>query len=452
MVPLGTKQRRLVPGMKTIPIGLLGLGTVGTGVIQILKGHAGVIEQRLGARIVVKRIAVKHLDKSRADFVPIELITQDANDVIADPDIKIVVELIGGTTDARDYVLRAIEHGKHVVTANKALLAIHGAEIFGAASEKGVDVFYEAAVGGGIPIIRTLREALASERIQTIAGILNGTTNFILTAMADDGAGFDETLARAQSLGYAEADPTADVDGHDAAQKLTILASLGFSTRLSVDDVHVEGIRTVTSEDIAAAKSYGYAIKLVGIAERRGDAVSLRVHPCWVPKDSLLAHVNGVLNAVLLESDALGNSMLLGQGAGALPTGSAVSADIIDLSRQILLGSAGQRLHSAHRNDPSGALSRFELGDVESAFYLCFTVKDSPGVLARIAGALGDEGVSLKVVNQEMESTDGSGAVPVVVITHTAPERAVRTAVEKVNAFDTIASPTRSMRILKGLG
>ncbi|MBK8014490.1 MAG: homoserine dehydrogenase [Deltaproteobacteria bacterium] len=433
--------------METISVGLLGLGTVGGGVARILRENAGHISGRLGALIEVRRIVVKDLSKTRDVDLARVTLSDRAEDVIDDPSIQIVVELVGGVTDAKRFVLAAIERGKHVVTANKALLALHGEEIFAAASAHGVDVFYEGAVGGGIPIIRTLRESFASDRVQRIVGILNGTTNYILTNMAETGADFEGMLAEAQRLGYAEADPTADVDGHDAAQKLAILASLAFSTRLSAKDVSVEGIRRLTAADFTSASQEGYTIKLLGVAERRQEAVAVSVQPCLVPGGSMLAHVNGVLNAVSIESDALGTSVLIGRGAGDLPTGSAVASDVIDLARNILLGSSGRIPHLATRDEAMLPRKVFDEGEVESPFFLRFTVKDTPGVFGRVATALGQAGVSLKTVRQDVDQP--GGAVPLLVLTHSASARQVRQAVQTIDHFETTVAPTHVMRVLE---
>lgn len=431
--------------MQIIPVGLLGLGTVGTGVVRILRENAREIESRLGAKIEVRRALVLDPEKDRDIDLPEHFLTTRPEDVLDDPDVAIVVELIGGVDEAKRLVLEAIARNKHVVTANKALLATAGEEVFGAATANKVDVFYEAAVGGGIPIIRTLREALASERIQEISGILNGTTNFILTAMAEEGADFEETLAKAQALGYAEADPTADVDGHDAAQKLAILSALGFSTRVSAKDVEVAGIRRVAPEDFEAARRHGYVIKLLAVAKRHDSAISLEVSPCWIPKGSTLANVNGALNAVQLESDALGTSVLIGQGAGELPTGSAVVADIIDLARNILLGSTGRVPLLAAFDEALRKVEVYDSGRIASQFYLRFSVVDSPGVLAKLAGTLSEEGVSLRIVEQH--ATKQNEPVPVVVITHEAPLGAVMRAVARIDAQETTKAPTHVMRI-----
>jgi homoserine dehydrogenase len=437
--------------MCAIKIGLLGLGTVGSGVVRVLSDNAKAIEARLGAKIEVKRIAVKNREKERSVEVDRRLITERADEVLGDPEIQMVVELIGGTGEAKEYVLGALASRKHVVTANKTLLAQYGREVFARATENQVDVFYEAAVGGGIPIIRTLREALASERVQAVRAIINGTTNYILSAMTEQRAPFARVLAEAQKLGYAEADPSADVDGHDAAQKLAILASLAFSAHISEKDVDVEGIREISFEDIENARSHGYRIKLLAIAERKGDAVSARVHPAWVEEGSLLAHVNGVLNAVMLESDALGTSMLMGKGAGQLPTGSAVVADIIDVARNIVLGSVGRIPHLATRDEALGPAKMAPLSDLESAYYLRFTVLDSPGVLAGIAGSLGQEGVSLRVVRQEIRGESADAPVSLMVVTHRAQESRVRAAVSRIDSAPTTKWATRLIRIVDSI-
>jgi homoserine dehydrogenase len=430
--------------MRTLRIGLLGLGTVGRGVIRILQDNREAIRGRLGAQLEVKRALVRDLEKPRRLMGLGPEITTNPDEVLDDPEIHIVVELVGGIVEAKRFVLRAIESGKHVVTANKALLASEGDEIFQAARERNVDVFYEGAVAGGIPIIRTIRESLASERIQSVVGILNGTTNFILSEMLQKGAGFDETLREAQRLGYAEADPTADIDGHDAAQKLAILASLAFSMRVRARDVSAEGIRNLTYDDLADASARGHAVKLIGVAERRGAKVVARVYPAWVPNSSVLAHVDGVQNAVLLKSDALGTSILIGQGAGELPTGSAVVADIIDSARNVLLGTAGRIPAWATRDEALGATDLLDASEVETAFCLKFWVTDIPGVLGRMACVLGEHNVSIRSVHQD--AREEGQKVPVLVLTHRAKEGAALRAIREIDALGTTISPTRIMR------
>ncbi|HET9554715.1 MAG TPA: homoserine dehydrogenase, partial [Anaeromyxobacteraceae bacterium] len=376
--------------MREVGIGIAGFGTVGGGVLSILRRHAGDIEARLGARIAVKKIALRDARKSRAVDVPSGLVTTRLEDLLEDPSIEVVVELIGGVDQAFELVAGALSRGKHVVTANKALLAARGDEIFRLARAKSVDVYYEAAVCGGVPIIRTLREALASDRINSLVGIVNGTTNFILTAMAEKGEPLAQALAEAQRLGYAEADPTLDVSGGDAAQKLCVLAQLAFGARLAPQDVLTEGILGLLPEDFAWGRSFGYALKLLAVARRveraegesgGPDLIEARVHPAFIPQASLLAGVRGAMNAVVLRSEALGASMLYGQGAGAMPTGSAVVSDIIDLTRNILSGSPGR----VPLPPAKPLVSLRPHDDIRCAYYLHFQVQDTPGVLARIA-------------------------------------------------------------------
>ena len=435
--------------MNKISIGILGGGTVGSGVVRVLQSNLASIEAQLGAELVVRAVAVNDISKPRDAVLTESLLTDDPSTIMDDPEISIVVELIGGTDMAGELILQAIRKKKHIVTANKALLASRGAEIFAAASEHGVDVFYEGAVGGGIPIIRALRESLTSEKILSVQGIVNGTTNFILSAMSESGAAYDETLAEAMRLGYAEADPTADVGGHDAAQKLSILSTLAFRCNVHEKDVYVEGIETVDTVDIALAAKYGYMIKPLAIGQRIGDNISVRVHPAWVSNKSMIAHVNGVFNAVLVESDALGTSMFYGQGAGQLPTGSAVLADIIDLARNIRSRAAGRVPHLAMQDSQMNPGKISQIGDVECAFYLRFSVQDVPGVLGKIATVLGEEDISLRIVDQEIQSQKSDESVPIVALTHKVKEGALRRALAVIDAFDTTGAPTRFMRIVE---
>jgi homoserine dehydrogenase len=435
--------------MREVGIGIAGFGIVGGGVLSILRSHAREIEARLGARIVVRRVAVRDPEKERMVDLDRSLLTTRYQDLVEDPTIQVVVELVGGTTEARSLVLAALGAGKHVVTANKALLAFHGDEIFRLAQEKGVDVYYEGAVAGGVPVIRTLREALASDRIQAIHGIVNGTTNFILTSMAEKGEPLDRALAEAQRLGYAEADPTLDVSGGDAAQKLCLLAQLAFGARIAPQDVLTEGIMGLIPEDFAWAKEFGYALKLLAVARRSGpnggDAgglVEARVHPAFIPGDSMLAGVRGAMNAVLLRSEALGPTLLFGQGAGAMPTGSAVVADIIDLSRNLLSGSPGRV-----PLPPATSLVRVRPhAEIRTAYYLRFSVKDAPGVLARIAATLAAHGISIAAVQQREHEEEGA-PVPLVIVTHQAREADLGAAIREIDGYDTTAAPTRLIRI-----
>ena len=437
--------------MREVGIGIAGFGTVGGGVLSILENHAPEIEARLGARMVVRRVAVRDPAKERAVSLDPGLVTTRLEDLLEDARIEVLVELMGGTGEAFDLVMGALSRGKHVVTANKALIAARGEAIFRLAREKGVDVYYEGAVCGGIPIIRTLREALASDRIQSLHGIVNGTTNYILTGMADRGETLDRALSEAQRLGYAEADPTLDVSGGDAAQKLCILAQLAFGARLEPRDVLTEGILSLEPQDFQWGREFGYALKLLAIARRveraEGEApgpdlIEARVHPAFIPQGSLLAGVRGAMNAVLLRSEALGPSMLFGQGAGALPTGSAVVADIIDLSRNVVASSPG-------RVPLPPATPRVRLrphAEIRCAYYLRFWVRDAPGVLARLAACLAARRISIAAVEQR-EQADGGAGVPLVIVTHSAREADLAAAIAEVDRYDTTLAPTRLIRI-----
>jgi len=435
--------------MREVGIGIAGFGTVGGGVLSILKSHAREIEARLGARIVVRRVAVRDPAKERMVDVPRALLTTRYQDLLDDPQIAVVVELVGGTTEAYDLVVGALQRGKHVVTANKALLAFRGDDVFRIAQEKGVDVYYEGAVCGGVPVIRTLREALASDRIQALHGIVNGTTNFILTAMTERGEPLNVALAEAQRLGYAEADPTLDVSGGDAAQKLCVLAQLAFGARIKPEDVLTEGILGLLPEDFAWGREAGYALKLLAVARRcgphggpGGDLIEARVHPTFIPADSLLAGVRGAMNAILLRSEALGPSMLFGQGAGAMPTGSAVVSDIIDLTRNILAGSPGRV-----PLPPVQPLVRLQSNaEIRCPYYLRFNVKDQPGVLARIAQTLADRHISLAGVQQREHQLEGA-PVAVIIMTHVAREADLRAAIQEIDRFEATVAPTRFIRI-----
>jgi homoserine dehydrogenase len=435
--------------MREVGIGIAGFGTVGGGVLSILRSHAREIEARTGARIVVRRVAIRDPAKERVVDVDRALLTTRFLDLVEDPQIAVVVELVGGTTEARDLVMGALRAGKHVVTANKALLAFHGEEIFRLAQQKGVDVYYEAAVCGGVPVIRTLREALASDRIQSLHGIVNGTTNYILTSVAEKGETLPVALREAQRLGYAEADPTLDVSGGDAAQKLCLLAQLAFGARLRPEDVLTEGILELLPEDFAWAREFGYAVKLLAVARRcgpsgesGGDLIEARVHPALIPVGSLLAGVRGAMNAVLLQSEALGPSMLFGQGAGAMPTGSAVVSDIIDLTRNILSGSPGRV-----PLPPAEPLVRLQPhAEIRCSYYLRFTVKDLPGVLARIAQTLATRNISIAAVQQREHQEEGA-AVSLVIVTHRAREADLRETIREIDRAEVVLAPTRLIRI-----
>jgi len=434
--------------MRTLGVGLLGLGNVGSGLVKLLDDNREAIVARTGARLEVRRILVREVDKPRLVDVDRKLITTDGKSVVDDPSIAIVVELIGGEDAARDLVLAAIRNGKHVVTANKALLAVHGDEIFAAAEQRGVQVLYEASVCGGVPIIRALRDGLASDRIQDLYGIVNGTSNFILTKMADEGRAFDEVLAEAQAAGYAEADPSLDVDGWDAAHKLCILTSLCFAVRVRPSQLLVEGLRDVAPIDFRYAERFGYVIKPLAIAKDHGDSVEARVHPTMIPERFLLASVQGVFNAVYVTSQALGPSMYYGRGAGMMPTAVAVVSDLIDVARDIV-GSAATglplRLHIRGWKDRPVRPS----SELRSRYYLRFGVVDKPGVLAQLAGALGEHDVSISEVVQEGARADGSGPVTVVVTTHLARERDLQAALAAFAKLPACLEKTRLLRILE---
>jgi homoserine dehydrogenase len=433
--------------MREVGIGIAGFGTVGGGVLSILQEHAREFEARLGARIVVRKVVFRDAEKARAVDVDRALLGTRLEELLDDPRVEVVVELIGGVDEAYRLVEAALRRGKHVVTANKALLAARGEDLFRLAAEKGVDVYYEGAVCGGVPIIRTLREALASDRITALHGIVNGTTNYILSAMAEKGEPLSKALAEAQRLGYAEADPTLDVSGGDAAQKLCVLAQLAFGARLKPADVLTEGILALEPADFAWGREFGYALKLLAIARRVEDAgarptLEARVHPTFIPAGSMLAGVRGAFNAVLLRSDALGPSLLFGQGAGAMPTGSAVVSDIIDLSRNILASSPG-------RVPLPPAEARVALrphDEIRCAYYLRFSVKDVPGVIARIAQTLAARSISIAAVQQREQAAEGA-AVPLVILTHVAREADLRTAIAEIDRHDTTVAATRLIRI-----
>ncbi len=429
--------------LKPVKIGLLGLGTVGGGTVNVLRRNGEEIARRAGRAIEIARVFTRSPDKPRiCDLDGIEVVT-DPWQVVNDPDIAIVAELIGGTDIARELVLGAIDRGKHVVTANKALIALHGNEVFARASEKGVMVAFEAAVAGGIPIIKVLREGLAGNRIEWLAGIINGTGNFILTAMRDQGRDFADVLAEAQRLGYAEADPTFDVEGVDAAHKLTILAAIAFGIPLQFEHVYTEGITRVTQEDVRYAEELGYRIKHLGIARRRADGIELRVHPCLVPARRLLANVDGVMNAVVVKGDAVGPTLYYGPGAGAEPTASAVVADLVDVVRTLTADPENRVPHLAFQPDALADLPILPMAAVETAYYLRLRVADRPGVLAEVARILADESISIEAVIQK-EPRPGQTDVPLIFLTHRVQERALDAALARIEALEAVkATPYR---------
>ena len=431
--------------MERIQIGLIGFGTVGTGLVRILQQNAKLLEERLGLSIVLKRIADLDIVRDRGVKVNPAILSPRVADVLDDPEISIVAELMGGLDPARSFILQAIEKGKHVVTANKALLAVHGGEIFAAAEEKGVEIGFEGSVGGGIPIIRSLKEGLVANRIKLMFGILNGTSNYILTEMTNQKQKFQEVLKRAQELGYAEADPTLDVEGIDTAHKLAILLSLAYGVNVKMEDIYTEGISSITPMDIEYAKDLGYTIKLLAIAKADGGAVEARVHPTLLPADHLLATVGGPFNAIFVKGDAVGSTMFYGAGAGMMPTGSAVVSDLVDICRNIRLGvSRRVPLLSYQRNYRREAEIK-DIQDISSTYYLRFTVVDRPGVLSRISGILGDVEISIASVIQKGRRVEK--AVPIYVVTHEAREKNMQKALQVIDRLPSVVDKTMLIRI-----
>lgn len=428
-----------------VNVGLLGLGTVGGGVTRVLARNAEEISRRAGREIVITHAAAHNLDTTTANTAGMKL-TGEALAVVDDPDVSIIVELMGGYEPSRSLVLRALANGKHVVTANKALIARHGNEIFAAARAAGMMVGFEAAVAGGIPIIKAIREGLAGNRIEGVAGIINGTANFILSEMRDQGRDFPEVLAEAQALGYAEADPTFDVEGIDAAHKLTILASIAFGIPLQFDQVYVEGIRRITRADVVYAGEFGYRIKHLGIARSDPQGVQLRVHPTLIPERELLANVNGVMNAVLVKGDAVGQSLYYGAGAGAEPTASAVVADIIDVVRTLTADPDNRVPHLAFQPDALSDLPVLPIAEVETACYLRLQAQDRPGVLAEVTRILADRDISIEALLQK-EPAPGASDVPIILLTYEVREQRMNEAIAALEALASIRAPVMRIRL-----
>ncbi len=412
--------------MQKINIGLLGFGTVGAGLAKLLIENRDVITARLGAELVLKKVVDIDTTTDRGVNLPPGTLSADAATIIDDPDIPIVIEMIGGQTIAKDLMLAAIAKGKHIVTANKALLATSGQEIFDAAHKSGVDVAYEASCGGCMPVVKTLRESLVGTRVQAMRGILNGTCNYILTKISADGSPFKEALAAAQKAGYAEADPSLDVDGHDTAHKLAILTSLAYGTELNLNDIYVEGISQIEPADIQYASEAGYCIKLLAISKNSGDSIDARVHPTMLPKDHLLSAINGRVNAVVITADAVDDIMLYGYGAGMMPTGSAVVADCVDLARNLLQGHPNRVPFLGHQVDQIHPIAITPIKELSTHYYVRFSALDQPGVLSTISGVLGDHGISIKTVHQK--GRKNNGAVPVFIQTHRANEADIQKA------------------------
>ena len=431
--------------MKEIYVGLIGFGTIGTGVVKLLQSSSHLLEKRLGARLVLKKIA--DLDIITLRDVPIEknMLTKDVREILNAPEISIVIELIGGYEPALSFILEAMRKKKHVVTANKALLAIHGNEIFKTAEEEGVDIGFEASVGGAIPIIKTLKESLVTNRIKSTFGIMNGTSNYILTKMTDEGTNFDVVLREAQDLGFAEADPTFDIEGIDTAHKLAITLSLSYWKRVKFDDIYMEGISGISRKDIEFARELGYKIKLLAIAIQREDSIEARIHPTMIPFDHLLANVNGNFNAFHIICDAADSIFLYGQGSGMMPTASAVVSDLVDISRDMLKGIAGRVPSRSCYEDTIEDIRLMPMDNIVTNYYFRFSAVDRPGVLSRISGILGENNISIAAVIQKGRKHDGN--VPIVVTTHESKEKDVQKALSEIDRLAIVKGGTTLIRI-----
>jgi homoserine dehydrogenase len=430
--------------LNPVKVGILGLGTVGGGTVSILQKNADEIARRAGRGIIVTHACAKEINKAYPYDTDNIVLTDQLIEVINQPEIDIIVELIGGTTIALEIILKAIQNGKHIVTANKALIAKHGNEIFAAAQKKGVMVAFEAAVAGGIPIIKALREGLAANEIRYIAGIINGTSNFILTEMREKGSDFTEVLAEAQALGYAEKDPTFDIEGVDAAHKLTILASIAFGIPLQFDKVYMEGITKISNEDVKFAEELGYKIKHLGITKRTDKGIELRVHPTFVPNKRLIANVEGVMNAVLVDSDALGESLYYGAGAGALATGSAIIADLVDVTRTLTTDPGNRVPHLAFQ--ALADLPIVAIEEIESCYYLRISANDTLGVLAYITSILSEQSINIEAIIQK-EPIAGTEEATIVILTYKVVEKNLNKAIETIEKLDAIKGQVTRIRV-----
>jgi homoserine dehydrogenase len=434
--------------MQHINVGIIGFGTVGAGAVEILLQNRDIIRNRIGFPVVLKKIADIDTDSDRGISIEPDTMTTEAMDIIHDPEIDIVVELIGGIEQAKDYILKAMEKGKHVVTANKALLAEHGRELYQGAIKYGVNLAFEASVGGGIPVIRSLSEGLAANRIKIIMGILNGTSNYILTRMSQEGLPYKEAVREAIDLGYAEDPPTLDVDGTDAAHKLAILISIAFGIPASFDSIYREGIDRLTPDDISYASQFGYCLKLLAVARERGDRVEARVHPAMISLNHILANVNEAYNAIYLEGDFIGPNLYYGMGAGRRPTGSAVVSDIMSLARKIFQRSETTIPFSAHAPPQEHDLSIQPIEELHTAYYFRFSAIDKPGVLSKISGILGENDISISSVIQKGRKVNGS--VPIVMLTHEAQESSVIKALSLMDRLEVLTDKTMVIRVEEG--
>ncbi len=432
--------------MKPMQVGLLGIGTVGGGTFRVLSRNREEISRRAGREIRIAMVADKATDRARELVGNDAEVVDDAIKVITNPNIDIVVELIGGYSPAKDFVLKAIANGKHVVTANKALLAVHGNEIFAAAQKAGVMVAFEAAVAGGVPIIKALREGLTANRIEWIAGIINGTSNFILSEMRSKGKSFDEVLKEAQKLGYAEADPTFDIEGIDAAHKLTIMSAIAFGVPMQFDKAYTEGISKLTKQDIEYAEQLGYRIKLLGLTRRTANGIELRVHPTLIPTKRLIANVEGVMNAILVKGDAVGSTMYYGAGAGAEPTASAVVADLVDVTRMHTSDPEHRVPHLAFQPDQLTDTPILSMDEVETSYYLRMRVFDRPGVLADVTRILADNHISIDAMIQK-EPSEGEEQVDIIMLTHLCREKNINAAMKKIEMLDSVDGNITRIRL-----
>lgn len=431
--------------MKEIKIGILGLGTVGTGIAKILYNNGPLIASRLGASLILKKAADIDLARDRGIQFDEGVLTADPLEVVTDPEIDIVLEMIGGETIAKDLILKAISNGKHIVTANKALLASSGNMLFKTAADKGVSIAFEPSVGGCMPIIKTIRESLVGNRIQSISGILNGTCNYILSKITNEGVSFEDALAEAQAEGFAEADPTLDIEGFDTAHKLAILSSIAYGAEINLDDIYVEGISNITAMDIEFAGQCGYRIKLLAITKFTGNAIDARVHPTMIPFSNPLSNVNGSLNAVTINGDAVGDMMLYGHGAGMMPTASAAISDTIDIARDMLYGTNSRIPMLSYQREQIKKIPTQPIDEISTYYYVRISALDQPGVLSKISGILGDHQISIKSVHQTERKLNG--AVPIFMLTHRAKEAEIQKALAKIASLDIITDPPSLIRI-----
>jgi len=427
---------------------MIGFGTIGAGVAKILSENSEIIKKRLGAGVELVKVADLDITTDRGVKLAPDVLTTSAEEVINHPEINVLIELIGGYEPARKFLLQAIEQGKHVVTANKALLAKHGDELFSAVAEKGVSIGFEASIGGAIPIVRSIREAFVANNIQFIEGIVNGTANYILSKMSDENCDFQTALKEAQEKGFAEADPTFDIEGIDSAHKIAVLTRLAFGTPVSFDDITVSGISDITSEDIECAREFGYRIKLLAISKYDGQAIDIRVHPAMIPVKHPMANVNGVLNAIRVCDDMMDENILIGHGAGALPTGSAVVGDVVEIARNILSG-LGERIPAgSFQNKEVKAIPLKNMSEIESEYFLRFSVLDKPGVLSKISGILGTHSISIESMIQRGRAGGGEG-VPLVMMCHKSSEKNIQSALKEIEQLDVVCGKSNLIRVEK---